>query len=190
MTNIRDLKAFFRQKYKQARSEMSEEEKAEKDEKICRNLLATNAFIRSEQVLLYASKPLEVGTNGIFESACNLGKQVLFPRCEEKGKMVYHYVTDLSQLHLSSFNLMEPVASATVFRSTNADICIVPALAFDTEGYRMGYGGGFYDRFLPTFRGTRIGICYADNIEKKLPRGRFDVRVDILITDEGLYRLR
>ena len=104
--------------------------------------------------------------------------------------MSFYYVDDLSHLRPSAFNIREPISSAPEYKSSNADICIVPALAYDIEGYRMGYGGGFYDRFLSSFRGTCIGICYADNIEKKLPRGRFDVRVDILITDEGLFRLR
>lgn len=190
MSNIRDLKDFFRKKYKAARSEMSAEEKAVKDEKVCRNLFLTNAFERAEQVLLYSATQIEIETAGIFEQAMRDGKRVLYPRCMDKGRMTYHYIDDLSQLRPSAFNILEPISSAPEYKSSNSDICIVPALAYDVEGYRMGYGGGFYDRFLTAFRGTRIGICYADNIEKKLPRGRFDVRVDILITDDGLFRLR
>lgn len=190
MSNIRDLKSFFRKKYKAARAEMSLEEKAVKDANVCRNLISTNAFERAEQVLLYSATPIEIETTEIFEAALNSGKKVLFPRCQEKGRMSFYYVDDLSHLRSSAFNIREPISSAPEYKSSNADICIVPALAYDIEGYRMGYGGGFYDRFLSSFRGTCIGICYADNIEKKLPRGRFDVRVDILITDEGLFRLR
>lgn len=190
MSNIRDLKSFFRKKNKTARAEMSEEEKVLKDEKVCRNLLSTNAFERAEQVLLYSATPIEIETVGIFQNALNSGKKILYPRCLDKGRMTYHYIDDLSQLRPSAFNILEPISTAPEYKSGNSDICIVPALAYDVEGYRMGYGGGFYDRFLTSFRGTRIGICYADNIEKKLPRGRFDVRVDILITDEGLFRLR
>ena len=81
MSNIRDLKSFFRKKYKTARAEMSEEEKVLKDEKVCRNLLSTNAFERAEQVLLYSATPIEIETVGIFQNALNSGKKILYPRC-------------------------------------------------------------------------------------------------------------
>lgn len=75
MSNIRDLKSFFRKKYKTARAEMSEEEKVLKDEKVCRNLLSTNAFERAEQVLLYSATPIEIETVGIFQNALNSEKK-------------------------------------------------------------------------------------------------------------------
>ena len=182
MSNIRDLKSFFRKKYKTARTEMSEEEKTLKDEKVCRNLLSTNAFERAEQVLLYSATPIEIETVGIFQNALNSGKKILYPRCLDKGRMTYHYIDDLSQLRPSAFNILEPISTAPEYKSGNSDICIVPALAYDVEGYRMGYGGGFYDRFLsrepdhPT-----VALCYDFQVMEKIETETFDIPVDVVL---------
>ena len=104
--------------------------------------------------------------------------------------MYFHNVSQLSDMKPGKFGLTEPVPSASLYVPMVRDICIVPALSYDREGYRLGYGGGYYDRFLSSFPGIKIGICYSENIEKRLPRGRYDVCVDMLLTEKGIYRLK
>ena len=93
--------------------------------------------------------------------------------------MSFYYVDDLSHLRPSAFNIREPISSAPEYKSSNADICIVPALAYDIEGYRMGYGGGFYDRFLsrepnhPT-----IALCYDFQVVEAWDTDEFDHPAD------------
>ena len=100
--------------------------------------------------------------------------------------MSFYYVDDLSHLRPSAFNIREPISSAPEYKSSNADICIVPALAYDIEGYRMGYGGGFYDRFLSEYSGVPVGICYEEFCGS-LPVGEFDISVETVITEKGFF---
>jgi 5-formyltetrahydrofolate cyclo-ligase len=86
---------------------------------------------------------------------------------------------------------MEPDAALPAFTPETAEsqnvVCIVPAVVFDKKGFRIGYGGGYYDRYLAGFRGTKIGFAYRDFIVNSVPHGRFDLTVDVMITERGLY---
>lgn len=190
MGNIKEQKDLCRKKHKFIRKNLAPDEKREKDARVCENIIKTNAFTYAEQILLYAALPLEIETIDIFNKAIEMGKKVYFPRCQERGKMTFHLVTNFNQLKSASFGIREPNSILPLYVEKNSDICIVPALAYDASGYRLGYGGGYYDRFISDFSGTTIGVCYAESVEKKLPRGRFDIQVDILMTDKGLYRIR
>lgn len=66
-------------------------------------------------------------------------------------------------------------------------ICIIPGIVYDKKGYRIGYGGGYYDRYLSSFKGTKVGVAYTDFIANSVPHGRFDLAVDVLITERGIY---
>jgi len=67
---------------------------------------------------------------------------------------------------------------------------LVPCLAYDSYGYRIGYGKGYYDRFLSAFEGTKIGLCYSDFKLDKLPRGKYDVKLDVIITEKGVMVIK
>ena len=69
---------------------------------------------------------------------------------------------------------------------TRPAVCIIPAIVYDKEGFRIGYGKGFYDRYLPSFSGTKIGLAYNDFIIDKVPRGKYDLSADVLITEKGI----
>ena len=75
-------------------------------------------------------------------------------------------------------------------REPQNSLCVVPGMAFDCDGYRLGYGKGYYDRFLSGYHGVTAGICYSDCIRWKLPRGRFDRPVDILVTDKFFRKIK
>ena len=96
--------------------------------------------------------------------------------------MLYHP----SELIPGSYSIPEPAADCETLTDLSGSICLVPGLVFDNEGYRVGYGKGYYDRFLSRYPFTKIGIVYSDLILDKVPRGRFDRRVDILVTERGI----
>ena len=105
--------------------------------------------------------------------------------------MVFHIVTDLQQLQTGSYGLSEPDANAPVYdfealASRDLAIAVIPGVVFDRDGYRVGYGKGYYDRFLRAFSGVKIGLCYAEGILQKVPRGRFDLNVDMIVTEKGV----
>lgn len=188
--NLRDIKYRMRAKHKALRAAVLPEEKVRRDRLILEHIVSTMAYGQARQILLYASLPTEIDTDGLFAHALAAGKHCLYPRCVQNHQMIYHYVENLDQLTCSTMGIREPAQTAPVYQSQSSDLCIVPALSYDSSGYRMGYGGGFYDRFLPGFSGVTVGICYDEDIETRLPRGRYDVRVDILMTESGIFRLR
>ena len=99
--------------------------------------------------------------------------------------MDFYFVTSVNQLKKGTFSIPEPdSAVCTAVDDSVSGLCLVPGLCYDMHGYRIGFGKGYYDRFLQKFSGTSVGLCYTRCIEQKLPRGVFDKPVDILITEK------
>ena len=103
--------------------------------------------------------------------------------------MEFYYIRGLEELEPGTFGVLEPVPGRSVrMTDFSSGLCLVPALCYDWRGYRLGYGKGYYDRFLAGFGGHMIGVCYSDCIRRKLPHGRFDRPVELLVTDRYLRR--
>ena len=104
-------------------------------------------------------------------------------------EMSHCIVQSLDELKTGAYGILEPPEDAPVYepeKDTGAAVCFVPGLVYDKAGYRLGYGKGFYDRYLSAFSGCTIGVVYSDYILPVVPRGRFDVSVDILLTEKGV----
>ena len=155
---------------------------------------------REAQVLLcYLSMGSELETRALIEGAWQEDKRVLLPRVVPKSpELAWYLVDDFSSLVRSPFGICEPVPGvhpaypSSVMSKLQGAVAIVPGLAFDRHGFRLGYGGGYYDRFLAAFHGTSIGICGADAVRDDLGRGGcldpWERAVDILVTEEGVVR--
>ena len=169
-----------------AREALSEQERSVLDDRITQKLLATSEYVEATTVLTYVSVSSEVSTRMFIESALRDGKTVAVPRCLPGHRLEFVVITSLDQLVAASFNLLEPSKdlSALTEDQMNDSICIVPALLVDTKGYRLGYGAGFYDRFLSTYPGKKICLAYQQNLSREtLPHTAFDVAVDMVITE-------
>ena len=105
--------------------------------------------------------------------------------------MVFCYVEDISQLESGIYGIREPMENLRQYRSGDAEhpVCLIPGILFDHEGYRLGYGKGYYDRYLPGFGGTKVGLIYSEFLLDAVPRGRFDLSVDLLVTEKGVKAL-
>lgn len=190
MYNVKNEKTILREQYKQRRLAMDPAVKAAYDAKITENLCKTMTYLHAEQILLYSAQKTEIPTTAIFDRAISDGKRCLYPKCLSDGVMDYYYIDRLDQLAEGRFRLMEPVDISRTYQPSYTDVCLIPAFAFDECGFRLGYGKGYYDRFLVQFPGVKVGLCYADFVERLLPRNRYDASVDILITEKGLYKLK
>ena len=172
-----------------ARETLSEQERARLDDCITQNLLASPEYAEATTVLTYVSVSSEVSTRMFIEHALHEGKTVAAPRCLPGHRLEFVVITSLDQLVPAPFNLLEPpkdLSALTEVQMSNA-ICIVPALLVDTKGYRLGYGAGFYDRFLSTYSGKKICLAYQHNLSKTtLPHTEFDVPVDMVITESDV----
>ena len=180
---LREQKQQLRARFKSLRAAITGEEKARRDRMIAERLLSTLAYRNAHGLLLYSAKQDEVETAGLIDRILLEGKKVALPRCYSRGVMKFFEIQSRCELETGSFGLLEPRDGPDAVCSSDYEICVVPGLAFDRAGYRLGYGKGFYDRYLKEFSGTKIALCYEDFFMDALPAGRFDVAVDVLITE-------
>jgi len=169
-----------------AREALSEQERSVLDDRITQKLLATSEYAEATTVLTYVSVLSEVSTRMFVECALRDGKTVAVPRCLPGHCLEFVAIASLEQLVAASFNLLEPAKElpALTEDQKNNSICIVPALLVDTKGYRLGYGAGFYARFLSTYPGKKICLAYQQNLSRTmLPHTALDVAVDLVITE-------
>ena len=172
-----------------AREALSEQERVRLDDCITQKLLATSEYTEATTVLTYVSVSSEVSTRMFIECALRDGKTAAVPRCLPGHCLEFVAIASVEQLVAAPFNLLEPAKElpALTEDQKNNSICIVPALLVDTKGYRLGYGAGFYDRFLSTYPGKKICLAYQHNLSKTmLPHTEFDVPVDMVITESGV----
>ena len=169
-----------------AREVLSEQERSVLDDRITQKLLATSEYAEATTVLTYVSVSSEVSTRMFIESALRDGKTVAVPRCLPGRRLEFVAITSLDQLIAAPFGLLEPPKElpALTEEQMDASICIVPALLVDAKGYRLGYGAGFYDRFLSTYPGKKICLAYQQSLSRTtLPHTAFDIGVDLVITE-------
>ena len=169
-----------------AREALSEQERSVLDDRITQKLLATSEYAEATTVLTYVSVLSEVSTRMFIEYALRDGKTVAVPRCLPGHCLEFVAIASLEQLGAAPFNLLEPAKElpALTEDQKNNSICIVPALLVDAKGYRLGYGAGFYDRFLSTYPGKKICLAYQQSLSRTtLPHTAFDVAVDLVITE-------
>lgn len=191
--DIREYKKELRAKFKQIRRDMPERIKAELDDKICKKLVSTDAYKRCKRLLTYVSTEIEVDTMQLIHTALADGKTVAVPRCIDGTRnMDFYIITSDEQLEARTFGVLEPdpekCEMLTCFDDT---VCIVPALAYDMEGYRLGYGGGYYDRFLSAHSGLyNIGIEYCCCTVLNLVRGKFDVAANLIVTEKYIKKIK
>ncbi len=187
---LKERKDRLRSQYKKLRAEISAEARAARDESICQSALALVSFRYADIVLLYAPMEQEINILPIAEAALKKGKKIAFPRCDAASRtMQYHFVQSLSDLTVSTYGIREPDAALPIYDQsvhTDSAVCFIPGLVYDQHGYRLGYGKGFYDRYLSGFHGCRIGVIYSDCIIPEVPRGRYDIRADILLTEKNV----
>lgn len=172
------------------RAGLSAEEKRRKDSEILRKFLETAEYRRCTAVFSYLSLPSEIDTAELICRAWRDGKQVALPRCVPGSReLEFYWVTDWNELKKGPFGLREPSPDRCALAATDsATLCVVPGLCFDEMGYRVGYGKGYYDRFLEKFPGTAVGFCYADCICKKVPKDSYDRSVSAIVTEFGILR--
>ena len=187
--DIRQYKQSIRDEVKQQRREMSAEEKTALDFGVLANVKKMREYQRCTTVFVYVSTPIEVDTRRIIEMAWADNKRVAVPRCiPETRQMTFHYINSCDDLSPGTFSVLEPSPDAPIADDYDKSIMLVPALIIDKYGYRLGYGKGYYDRYISKYSGLTVGLCYLNNIKNRLFHGRFDKKLDYIITEKYIKR--
>ncbi len=180
----KDEKKTARQEMNRKRNAMPEAEAESKSAAIMKNLVKMTEYKKAKAVMFYAAKGNEVRTREIIEAALKEGKTVLLPitnmeRKEIEAAVIENYGSDLKE---GAFGVMEP-KQKRAFDEAQISAIIVPGVAFDIEGHRLGYGLGFYDKLLRRLDAARIGLAYDFQVIDKLPRESHDEKMDMIVTE-------
>lgn len=164
--------------------------KRNKDEIILNHIIQLKEYKECETLFTYVSVEGEIDTKKLISFALNDNKKVAVPKCISETEMEFYYIKSLKDLELGAYSLLEPKAELEKATEQNKGFMLVPALSADIFGYRVGYGGGYYDRFLKTFSGTTVVTCYENEVFFKSPKNKYDVRCCYLITDKTVRKTK
>ncbi len=176
---MKEQKYLLRKKIKTELCKLTDEEKKYQSEVILKKLENLPEFQSAKIILMYWSLPNEVDTRSFIEK-WSQQKTILLPVIQE-NEIVLRYFTDHSCLITGKFNICEP-ATAEFCNFASIDLCIIPGIAFDSRGNRLGKGKGFYDQFLPKITSKKIGICFGIQFIEDIPHDDWDVKMDLVLS--------
>ncbi len=170
-------------------------ERARQNQILAQKFLALPEFISAKTIAFFASEPFEVATDFLIAESLNLKKRVALPRVKKKSlpaplsqsgenNLVFHQVKNLNELEVGCFGINCPSVAAPEIPLSEIDLLVVPALAFDRAGNRLGRGGGFFDRVLEKFTGVSVGLAFDFQMLEKIPTEDFDQKVNLVLTGE------
>lgn len=171
----------LRQEHLNIRKQMTQDEVQDKSSLLVKRLIAQKWFVEAELIFCYKAFNNEVTLTELM----GLDKTIALPQVVDATTMVFRSVNDTTQFVKSSYGVLEPV-DGPVVEVTEQSVILMPGACFDLKGNRIGYGGGYYDRYLhsQTYQGKRVGVCYNHQISKTLlPSESYDVPVDAIITE-------
>lgn len=152
--------------------------------KLVERLLALPELERADTVMLFCGVGRELDTMPVLEELLKRGKRVAYPVCLPGRRLEARAVNSPEQLVPGTFGIPAPGEDCPVVDRTEIGLVLVPCLMCDREGYRLGYGGGYYDRWLAGYRGFTVCVCPEERVMDCLPREEFDVPVDLVLTEE------
>ncbi|HWL22906.1 MAG TPA: 5-formyltetrahydrofolate cyclo-ligase [Ureibacillus sp.] len=149
-------------------------------------LFKESTIINGKTIAITISNWPELETSFIIDRLWRLGKRVVVPKCNPKDRsMQFYELTSFNQLETVYMNLREPDPEKTLpISSENIDCLIVPGVVYDLTGYRIGFGGGYYDRYLVNYTGARISLAFDLQVIQKVPRESHDIPVDLILTEK------
>lgn len=183
------LKAALRTRFRRERAALPPADKRRIDEGIAARVLQSGLYRAASTIFLYVATAEEVDTARILLDALRLGKTVCVPRCEQAREMTARRIYSLDELCVSgAFGIPEPTPATPVIPPDAIDLILAPALACDRSGVRLGYGGGYYDRFLHRSGAVRAALCAESRLVDELPAEPHDERVQYIFTERQVWQ--
>lgn len=183
----------FRQYVLKERDELPIATKEELDDKIFNQLVSSQFFTRAKAIFIFVSFQSEVDTHRVIQHALVNGKIICVPKIRSKAMGIEIYQIDgLDQLKTGYYGVLEPIDGCPAVDKNDIDLILVPGLAFDRQGGRIGYGAGFYDRFFMTLEHhvDKIAMGYSFQLFPKVPTDSWDVKINGIITDQEMLMLK
>lgn len=186
MLSLPTDKASCRALLREKRKKINEESFGAFSTAICERAFDVISDLGADTVLLFSPIGKEPNILPLAQNLIDRGVTVAFPiSFTEDSHLEFFTVSDLSELREGAYGIKEPPALRRAV-CTERSVCIVPALSFDMSGVRIGYGKGYYDRFLADFAGVGIGVVFSELLSESIPHDRYDIPVDLIITEGGV----
>lgn len=184
----RDEKNLIRKQMKQLRADMTRTERFEKSMQIFEQLITVPEFKRADRIYTYVSMDNEIDTIMLIDYSLSLEKRVFVPRVSGKD-MDFYEISDISELNPGYMGIYEPDINGREPDYSRTGFMCMPGLAFDKSHNRIGYGGGFYDRYLSVENKLyKAALAYEAQLLESIPAQDGDVRPDMIVTEENIYR--
>ena len=170
----------LRRRHLERRHQMLPEDVQNKSYQIVKGLMDQKWFVDVDIIFAYNAFNKEVSLADLSSG----GKAIALPQVIDRLTMVFRLVDETSEFKKSAYGVLEPI-DGTVVEPTERSLILVPASCYDLQGNRIGYGGGYYDRYLSNhgFTGKRVGVCYDHQVTGSIPAEAHDVRVDAIMTE-------
>ncbi len=177
-------KAAERKRFRMVRDGIPPAQRNKDSEKIAEKVLKLIQEKQIKRVFAYFSFGSEVNTHGLIATLLSLGVTVGVPRCDKSThKMDAVVISDMEQLQTGAYGILEP-KGGEILPPEQVELILLPALAFAKDGTRLGYGGGYYDRYTQNFQGRTVGLAFSACLTERLPKDTFDRPVDLVITEK------
>ena len=178
-------KKFIRNQVRQSLQTIDSEQYKLSSLLIKERLLREPSILKGNTIAITISNKREVDTKEIIESLWGLKKKVVVPKCEPVDRsMNFYEIENFHQLENVYMDLQEPKPeSSQLVKASQIDCIIVPGIVFDNKGYRVGYGGGYYDRYLTQFNGIMISLAFDIQLVMDVPKENYDIPIDLILTE-------
>lgn len=169
---------------------LDENTRKEVHQKLVEHLFESDLWKNASTIGVTISAGFEWDTESIIERAWQDGKTIAVPKCVNKPRALHFYeLTSFDELEVVYYGLREPnPEKARKVEKQEIDLLIVPGIVFDNRGYRVGFGGGFYDRYLVDFENETVSLFYSEQLIDEVPAESYDMAVKSLITEEGFIK--
>lgn len=175
------------------RAKLSTNEINMRSQTISNSLYKTEYYKKAKTIMAFINFGSEINTRYIVENSINLGKSIVIPiTVPETRELKVSKLLDYSELEVGHYNILTPKEEFLRFvEPSTIDLVLVPGLIFSKNGYRIGYGGGYYDRFLSKLDSdvTKIGIGFDLQVQDQVPTDKYDIPVDFILTEKRLIKI-
>jgi len=187
--DLEERKKALRQEIKAAAVALDEGYTKEADLEIFSHVAGLSEYEQAGTLFCFVGTSGEIDTAPILEDALRRGKRVGVPRCISRGIMEVREIRSLRDLEAGKYGIMEPGAHAPVIQAEEINLAIVPCMSCSHDGRRLGYGGGYYDRYLGRTRAVKAVICRERIMRADIPVEPHDQLMDMVISEHGVRRL-
>ena len=188
--NIKEQKRQKRKEIKQRISELDLKYCIEADRKILENVFGLKEFQQAKTIFCYVSTKTEVDTLPLLKEILKSGKRLGVPKCTGKGLMEVYEISSLEELAVGAYGILEPNERCEkILSPEEIDFSLIPCISCDREGRRLGHGGGYYDRYLEQSRSVKAIVCRDRLMLNEVPTELHDVRMDLVISEEKVWRM-